>query len=46
MFWKIDWSEVKITFNGKAISLPKVITIRIWDKFKVICWEANQYFFI
>ena len=32
---EIDWSEVKVTFNGKAISLPKLITVRIWDKFKV-----------
>ena len=26
---EIDWSEVKVTFNGKAISLPKSIRIRI-----------------
>ena len=32
---EIDWSEVKVTFNGKAISLPKSIKVRIWDKFKV-----------
>ena len=32
---EIDWSEVKVTFSGKAISLPKSITVRIWDKFKV-----------
>ena len=32
---EIDWSEVKVTFNRKAISLPKLITVRIWDKFKV-----------
>ena len=32
---EIDWSEVKVTFNGKPISLPKSIMIRIWDKFKV-----------
>ena len=32
---EIDWSEVNVTFNGKAISLPKSITVRIWDKFKV-----------
>ena len=32
---EIDWSEVKVTFNGKVISLPKSITIRIWDKFIV-----------
>ena len=32
---EIDWSEVKATFHGKAISLPKSIMVRIWDKFKV-----------
>ena len=29
-----DWSEAKVTFNGRVISLPKSITIRLWDKFK------------
>ena len=24
---EIDWSEVKVKFNGKAISLPKSITL-------------------
>ena len=44
---EIDWSMVKVIFNGKAISLPKSIMVRIWDKLKVRqCWEANQYFFI
>ena len=32
---EIDWSEVKVTFNGKVIYLPKSIMIKIWDKFKV-----------
>ena len=32
---EIDWSEVKVTFNGKVINLPKSITVRLWDKFKV-----------
>ena len=32
---EIDWSEVKVTFNGKAISLPKSIMVKIWDKSKV-----------
>ena len=33
--FEIDWSEVKVTFNGKVINLPKSITVRLWDKFKV-----------
>ena len=32
---EIDWSEIKVTFNGKVINLPKSITIKMWDKFKV-----------
>ena len=32
---EIDWSKVKVTFNGKVINLLKSITVRLWDKFKV-----------
>ena len=32
---EIDWSTVTVTFNGRIISLPKSITIKLWDKFKV-----------
>ena len=32
---EIDWGEVKVTFNGKVINLPKSILFKIWDKFKV-----------
>ena len=32
---EIDWSEVKVTFNGKVINLPKSIRVRLWDKFKI-----------
>ena len=32
---ELDWKEVKVTFNGKAINLPKLVTIRFLDKFKV-----------
>ena len=32
---EIDWSEVKVTFNGKVINLPKSISVRLWDQFKV-----------
>ena len=27
---EIDWSEVKVTFNGKVINLPKSISVRLW----------------
>ena len=39
---EIDWSEVKVTFNGKVINLPKSIKIKIWDKFKVRQMMGNQ----
>ena len=41
---EIDWSEVKVTFNGKVINLPKSITIRLWDKFKMNDGESTTAF--
>ena len=32
---EVDWKEIKVTFNGKVINLPKSIMIKLWDKFKV-----------
>ena len=32
---EVDWKEIKVTFNGKVIILPRSITIKLWDKFKV-----------
>ena len=26
---EVDWKEVKVTFNGKVIKLPKSITIKL-----------------
>ena len=39
---EIDWSKVKVTFNGKVINLTKSITVRLWDKFKVRQMMGNQ----
>ena len=39
---EIDWSEVNVTFNGKVISLPKLRTIKLWDKFKVRHMMGSQ----
>ena len=39
---EIVWSEIKVTFNEKIIYLPKSITIKIWDKFKVRQMMENQ----
>ena len=32
---EVDWKEVKVMFNGKAINLLKSINIKFQDKFKV-----------
>ena len=32
---EVDWKEAKATFHGKVINLPKSITIKLQDKFKV-----------
>ena len=32
---EIYWSEVKVTFNGRVINLPKSVTVKLRDKFKV-----------
>ena len=39
---EIDWSKIKITFNGKVINLPKSITVKLWDKFKVRHMMGSQ----
>ena len=32
---KVDLKDVKVTFNGKVITLPKFKTIKLQDKLKV-----------
>ena len=39
---EIDWSGVKVTFNGKVINLPKSITVKLWDKIKVRHMMGSQ----
>ena len=39
---EIDWSEIKVTFNGKVINLPKSITVKLWDTFKVRHMMGSQ----
>ena len=31
----MDWKEVTITFNGNKIDLPRVIIIKLQNKFKI-----------
>ena len=39
---EIDWSKIKVTFCGKVINLPKSITVKLWDKFKVRHMMGSQ----
>ena len=39
---EIDLGKVKVAFNGKVINLPKSITVRLWNKFKVRRMMGNQ----
>ena len=32
---EVDWGKIQVTLNGKVINLPKPITVKLWDKFKV-----------
>ena len=32
---EIDWKEVTVTFNGNKIDLPRVVIIKLQDKFKI-----------
>ena len=27
--WEIDWKDVRVTFNGNKIDLPKVVVIKL-----------------
>ena len=35
---EIDWNNVTITFNDSKTDLPKIVTIKIWDKLKLGDW--------
>ena len=32
---EIDWKEVNMTFNGNKVNLPKLVTVKLIDKFKI-----------
>ena len=32
---EVDWKEVSMTFNGNKINLPKSVTLKLRDKFKI-----------
>ena len=34
---EIDWKEVTVTFNDNKINLPRVIIIKLQQKFKIKC---------
>ena len=39
---EIDWSRIKVTFNGRVVNLPKLIPVKLWDKFKVRHMMGSQ----
>ena len=39
---EVDWSQIKVTFNGKVINLTNSITVKVWDKFKVRHMMGSQ----
>ena len=39
---EIDWSTVKVAVNGRVINLPKLITVKLSDKFKVRHMMGSQ----
>ena len=41
---EVDWKEVKVTFNGKAINLWKSVTIKFQDRFRHMM-ESNPLLF-
>ena len=44
---EMDWKEVNVTLNRNKISLPKSVTIKFRDKFKIcILSKENPCFFI
>ena len=38
----IDWKEVTVTFNDNKINLPRVVTIKLWDKISVRCLVRRE----
>ena len=39
----IYWYEVTVTFNDNKISLPRVVKIKLQDKFKVRCLMKGEH---
>ena len=37
-----DWKEVSVTFNDNQIKLPRVVTIKLKDKIKIICLMKKE----
>ena len=32
---EVDWKEVNVNLNGNKITLPRSVTMKFWDKFKI-----------
>ena len=40
---EIDWKKVNVTLNGNKINLPKSVTIKFRDKFKIRCLVKREH---
>ena len=41
---EIDWKEVTVTFNDNKINLPRVVIIKLQDKFKIKTFDEKRTF--
>ena len=39
---EINWKEVSVTFNDNKINLPRIVTIKLRDKIKIICFMKKE----
>ena len=39
---QIDWKKVSVTCNDNKINLPRVVTIKLLDKIKIICLMKKE----
>ena len=39
---EIDWKEVNVTSNSNKVNLPRFVTIKLRDKFKIRCMMKKE----
>ena len=40
---ELDWKEVNVTLNRNKINLPKSVTVKLRDKFKIRCIVLREH---